>query len=302
MADPDHSTRRWIVRPVPPEPRSIVQLLRDRTLDAELAAHLWLLIGAGVPVVVAAGPQHAGKTTLLNAVLDFLPAERHVVELAGEDETFEWLPQASELGWPGVPRPAAGHVPIRPETTVLYAPELSDHTPAYTWDTGARVFVRAASIGYQLAATIHADSLEEVFELLRWPPVRLTDDELSHLGVVLILRRTAAGRRIVAAHYVRPIARDVHGHTQRLGPAVLATWDPVTDSFEHFGWGVTPELAKRIGSRPGDYEAEVERRRDILRGLVRSGPGETEAVRSALRSALEAGLADPMFDAPEGRS
>jgi hypothetical protein len=272
--------------------------LRDRTFDPELAAHLWLLIGAGVPVVVAAGPQHAGKTTLLNAVLEFLPADRRLVELAGEDERFDWLPQASELGWPGVAHAAEDGDPLRPETTVLYAHELSDHTSAYTWDAAARVFVRAASIGYQLAATIHADSLEEVFELLRWPPVRLTDDELSRLGVVLILRRTTIGRRIVAAHYVRPVARDVHGHTQRLGPAVLATWDPRADTFEHFGWGVTPELAKRIGVRPGDYEAEVERRRDTLRSMVRGGPVESAAVREALRSAL----AEPVFDAPEGRS
>jgi hypothetical protein len=298
MVDSEGPHRRWAMRLVPPEPRSIVQLLRDRTLDPELAAHLWLLIGAGVPVVVAAGPQNAGKTTLLNAVLEFLPADRRLVELAGEDETFDWLPQASELGWPGVAHAAEDGDPLRPETTVLYAHELSGHTPAYTWDAAARVFVRAASIGYQLAATIHADSLEEVFELLRWPPVRLTDDELSRLGVVLILRRTTIGRRIVAAHYVRPVARDVHGHTQRLGPAVLATWDPRTDTFEHFGWGVTPELAKRIGVRPGDYEAEVERRRDTLRSMVRGGPVESAAVREALRSAL----AEPVFDAPEGRS
>jgi hypothetical protein len=298
MVDAEDTPSRWAMRLVPPEPRSIVQLLHDRTLDAELAAHLWLLVGAGVPVVVAAGPQHAGKTTLLNAVLELLPADRRVVELAGESETFAWLPQASELGWPGVAHATPNGEPIRPETTVLYAHELSDHTPAYTWDTAARVFVRAASIGYQLAATIHADSLEEVFEVLRWPPVRLSDDELSHLGVVLILRKTTIGRRIVAAHYVRPIARDVHGHTQRLGPAVLATWDARSDTFEHFGWGVTPELAKRIGERPGDYEAAVERRRDILRNLVRSGPVASAAVRTALRSAL----AEPVFDAPEGRS
>jgi len=298
MVDAEDTPTRWVMRLVPPEPRSIVQLLRDRTLDAELAAQLWLLVGAGVPVIVAAGPQHAGKTTLLNAVLEFLPSERRPVELAGEAETFDWLPQASELGWPGVAHPGTDGDPIRPETTVLYAHELSDHTPAYTWNASARVFVRAASIGYQLAATIHADSLEEVFGTLRWPPVRLTDDELSHLGVVLILRKTTIGRRIVAAHFVRPMARDVHGHTQRLGPAVLATWDPRTDTFEHFGWGVTPELAKRVGARPGDYEVDVERRRDILGRLVRNGPVESEAVRSALRSALS----DPVFDAPEGRS
>ena len=72
MVDAEDTPTRWVMRLVPPEPRSIVQLLRDRTLDAELAAQLWLLVGAGVPVIVAAGPQHAGKTTLLNAVLEFL--------------------------------------------------------------------------------------------------------------------------------------------------------------------------------------------------------------------------------------
>ena len=104
--------------------------------------------------------------------------------------------------------------------------------------------VRAASIGYGLAATIHADSLDEVFEMLRRPPVRLSDDELSHLGVVLVARRLDDDRRrVVAAHYVRPVARDTHGHVQRLGPAVLATWDPTEDAFEHFGWGIIPEPA-----------------------------------------------------------
>ena len=65
----------------------------------------------------------------------------------------------------------------------------------------------------------------------------------------------------MAAHYVRPTARDEHGHTQRLGPAVLATWDAATDRFEHFGWGITPELARRVDRKAGDFELEVDRRR-----------------------------------------
>ena len=201
MADISPPPGRWAFRLVPPEPRSIVELIGSGVLDAELAATVWLLVEARVPIVVAAEAQHVGKTTLLAALLDFLPPTIRVVELAGEDETFGWLPQASELGWPGVARPgAAGGDPIRPETTVLLADELSDHTPAYTWGAAARVAVRAASIGYGLAATIHADSLDEVFDPLRRPPVRLTDDELSHLGVVLIL----AGSTTVAAASSRP--------------------------------------------------------------------------------------------------
>lgn len=294
MADLSPAPGRWAFRPVPPKSRSIVELIRSGTLDAELAAQLWLLVEARVPIVVAAEAQGTGKSTLLAALLDFLPASVRIVELAGETETFHWLPQASELGWPGAARPSPGGDPVRPDTTVLLAPELSDHLPSYTWGEGARVAVRAASIGYGLAATIQADSLDGVFEALRRPPVRLADDELSHLGVVLVLRTVDGGRRrVVAAHYVRPMARDVHGHLQRLGPAVLATWDAAEDAFEHFGWGVTPELALRVGRRAGDFEIETDRRRDYLETLVATGVTEPGPARAAIRAYRPA----PVFDA-----
>jgi hypothetical protein len=294
VAETSSQRGRWAVRHVPPTPRSIVELIRAGTLDAELAATLWLLIEGGVPVVVAAEARGVGKSTLLGALLDFLPPGIHTIELAGATETFDWLPHAPELGWrrpsttpiATVPTPSArpsGGPPIRPDTTVLLIPELSDHLPSYTWGAEARIAIRAASIGYGLAATIHADSLDGVFDALRRPPVALHDDELSRLGLVVILRRIGDGlRRVVAAHYVRPVARDEHGHVQRLGPAVLATWDPDTDRFEHFGWGVAPELATRVRRRPGDFEIEVDRRRDYLAGLAEAGIIEVEAVRAAI--------------------
>jgi hypothetical protein len=74
----------------------------------------------------------------------------------------------------------------------------------------------------------------------------------------------------------------MHGHLQRLGPAVLATWDPATDRFEHFGWGVTPELATRIGAHAGDFEADVDRRRDLLQGLADADVVDIDAVRQAI--------------------
>ncbi len=285
MADTSPMRGRWAFRPVPPEPRSIVALLRAHTLDAELAATVWMLLDARVPLLVAGEAQGTGKTTLLGAFLDLLPPGTRTVELSGEAETFDWLPQASELGWSArTPRTAeAGPPLVRPDTTVLVAAELSDHLPAYTWGEQARIAVRAASIGYGLAATIHADSLDEVFASLGRPPVQLGDDELSRLGVVLILRVASGGRRrVVAAHYVRPTARDVHGHLQRLGPAVLATWDAATDEFEQFGWGIVPELAERTGRRAGDFEAETARRRELLAGLAAAGVVQVDAVQAAI--------------------
>jgi hypothetical protein len=268
-----------------------VELLRAGTLDAELGATLWVLIEGRVPVIVAGAEQGTGKSTLLTALLDFLPQDARVVELAGFGETFDWLPQAAELGWDRGRGHAAGAAttprgpggPVRPDDTVLLVPEFSDHLPSYTWGPQARIAIRAASIGYGLAGTIHADSLDEVYDALRRPPVGADDDELSRLGVVLVMRRIDdRRRRVVAAHYLRPTARDEHGHVQRLGPGVLTTWDAARDVFEQFGWGITPELAVRVGQKPGDLEAEIDRRRDHLTGLAQAGIVDVDAVRAAI--------------------
>ena len=255
---------------------SVVELIATGTLDAELAGLLWLLIEARLPVVVAAKAGRTGKSTLLEAILAFLPPGTRRQSLAGFAEDFEWLPEAAELGWRHARRrPPDAHLdvgPAEPATTYLVAAELSNHLPTYTWGQQARVAVRAVSRGYGLGATIHADSLEEVFALLSGPAVGLTAEELSRLGLVLILRLVPDGRRRLAAgHYVRPVVRDAGGHVQRLGPAVLATWDPARDALDHFWWGILPELAERTGRRAGDFEAEQVRRASYLAGLVEGG-------------------------------
>jgi hypothetical protein len=290
-----------------PPPRSIVELIRQGVLDAELAALLWLLVEGRVPLLVAAGPSGTGKTTLLEALLAFLPAGTERRQVLGMLEQFEWLPEAERLGWrrdavdplsafragasvrlgdaAGAVGPAAAgpRIRVNPATTCLVVAELSAHTPFYTWADAARVVVRAVALGYQLAATIHAESLEEVLEELAEPPNDLTGDELSRLGVVAILRIDRTGqRRITAVHYVRPVSRDAGGHVQRLGPAVLATWDPRGDRFEHFAWGIGPELAERIGMRAGDLGPELARRAEYLAGLAAAGIDGVDAVRTAI--------------------
>lgn len=280
----------WGSHRSPPQPRSIIELIRAGTIDAEVAALVWLLLEARVPLIVAAERGRAGKSTLLEALLEFLPPGAKRRELDGVAETFDWLPHAHDLGWhhPAAAEPAA---PADPATTWLIAQELSDHLPIYVWGDTARVALRAVSLGFGLGATIHADSLEEVFDALRRPPVALADDELTRLGVVLIMRAyppppgdlgAGPARRVVAAHYVRPLARDAHGHVQRLGPAVLATWDEREDEFEHFAWGILPELAERAGRRAGDFEQELERRRAYLEGLAAAGVVDVSKVRIAI--------------------
>jgi hypothetical protein len=108
----------------------------------------------------------------------------------------------------------------------------------------------------------------------------------------------ARGRlRVTAAHYVRPLARDAHGHSQRLDPAVLATWDERLERYEHFAWGVLPEIAARLGRRGGDLEADLHHRRDDLAGLAKAGVTKLDEVQR-----LIAGYRVRWGDGHSGRS
>lgn len=265
---------------------AIVDLLRAGVLDAELAALLWLLVEARVPVVVA-GRSITAAAEMRDALLALLPADARPVRLAGEAEEFGWLPEATELGWRRERPPATGGVasarngpgPERASsaTGVLLA-DLEDGTPGGSWGPRARIAIRSLALGYGMLATTVGERLEDVLGALKAPPVSADDDELSRLGVVLVVRPAddppadgemadggpAPRHRIVAAHYVRPVARDEHGHVQRMPPAVLATWNPTADRFDHFAWGLTTELAGRVGRSPIELEREQARRaRDL---------------------------------------
>jgi hypothetical protein len=258
-------------------PAALSEFVRAGTLDAELAALVVLLLGARVPMVVA-GPPIAARDALADALLAILPDDVSVIELAGSAEEFEWLPEAVELGWRRERHVVAatrrdGMARASAANTVIVARDLAGTGRLATGGERARLVVRALAVGYGLVATIDEPDLEGVLERLHRPPVGTDEDERSRLGIVLAVAEVAPGPRVVAAHYVRPVARDQHGHVQRLPPAVLATWNMATDSFDQFAWGVAPELADRLGRSAIELERELARLAASLRGPgVRSGP------------------------------
>ena len=268
----------------PVAPASLVGLVCDGVLDAELAALAWITIEAGIPVVVAGEPVEA-RSRVRDSLLDLLPPASRIVTLAGDAETFSWMAEAVELGWrhDGPWAAAAASDLIRAGTIdapVVLVADLADEAPGRTWGEHARLVIRALALGYGLAATAGGSRLEDVLGLLAAGPVGAIDDELTRLGVVLILGPDDRGAlRVRAAHYLRPVARDAHGHIQRLAPAVLATWNDQSGRFDHFAWGVVGELGGRTGLRAADFEREQAlRARRISAG---GGGGTPASIRAA---------------------
>jgi len=186
-------------------------------MDAGLAALLWQLVEASLPVTVA-GPRGSGRRMLLAALNELRPV--------------------------GVPLPPS-----------------------------------------RLPAIVEAGSLVELGERLAAPPFLASDDELRTLGAVLILGAAAGAAgpvRVLAAHYVRPLELDGHGHVQRRPPAVLAAWDPAAGAFDDYAWGILPELAARAGIEAPAFETERHRRAAYLGDLVHSGVTGPDAARRAL--------------------
>ncbi|MEO8462731.1 MAG: hypothetical protein ABI555_05935 [Chloroflexota bacterium] len=228
---------------IPGEPPSLVELVRRGTVDAELAALVWVLVEARIPLVVAAPGPLVDDGTAGAVLRGLLASLRPDLGLAGID--------ALELAEPLAARSA-----------------------------------RAIVHGDRPGGLARADSLQALYDDLgSGPPLGLTDDELSFLGCVLVLGLdddppveaadpamvAVRALRVVVAHYIRPLHRDEHGHAQLLGPAVLATWDQARQGFEHFAWGVLPEIAARLERRTGDLEADLHHRQDDLRGLAAAG-------------------------------
>lgn len=226
-------------------PLSIVDLIAGGTLSPDLAAYLWQRLAAGASLIVAAWPPRAGKTTVLTALLAFLPPETPVYFTRGWGETFD-LPPLN-----------AAH-PI-----YLLVNEISDHLPVYSWGPYARRAFALLPQGYALAATMHADTPEEVAAQLVYE-LAIPPEQVSRLDLCLTLAvERRDGRLYRYVHELAAFAAD-HG---RLAARRLAR-------RRGQGWEFHPEAEV-------DPPEQV-RRADFLRRLLERGIRDPLAVAEAL--------------------
>ena len=126
--------------------------------------------------------------------------------------------------------------------------------------------------GVGLALTITALDLRDLLVRLEHPDIGLPEDAIRRLGMVVVVEHPMRGLRLRSTHYLRPSERDAQGHIQRRPPAVLATWDAGTDSFDDFAWGITPELADRVDRSQADFEQRQRSRGAFLAALATRAP------------------------------
>lgn len=125
--------------------------------------------------------------------------------------------------------------------------------------------------GAGLGIGLSVASLQGAMDRLASAPVGLPQDAIRRLGMVVVADRSGRGLRLSVVHYLRPAERDGQGHVQRRPPAVLAAWDETADSYEHYAWGITPELADRVDRSQADFEERQKDRAGFLTAMARAG-------------------------------
>ncbi|HEY7356153.1 MAG TPA: hypothetical protein VH590_06785 [Ktedonobacterales bacterium] len=286
-------------------PLSVAQLIALGSLDATTAALLWMLIERHTPYIIS-GPTSptpgVGKTTTLNAMLDFLPDGTSLVYTSGMFERFDFREMTE------------------PASTCVLCNEVSDHLRIYMWGRVARRFLDLPAEGYAIATSMHADTLDDVLSALMGD-LHLSAEQMARLGVIvnigIVGRVWPPRRRFLTINLMRPrppvpladsdAPQDEEAPADLLlGPASdhlsilpLSQWEAKGDCFTHPDAGMLAQVAAFLKMDPADFSAALQRRVDCLQALAEGNGAAQRPVRRAIARLREAEARGQEADADE---
>jgi len=167
-------------------PMSIIDLIRQGTLNYSLAGQLWMYLeGLSIRpanIIIAGGPG-VGKTTLLNALFSFIPASDRmvVIEDTLELNTFmedscSRLESDEDLSLADLVK---NSLRMRPERIIIGEVRGEE----------ARDMITACNIGKYCMGTLHALTSREAIIRLQSEPMNVPEMLINLIDVFIILKR-----------------------------------------------------------------------------------------------------------------
>ncbi len=234
---------------------SVAQIIALGSVDTKTAALTWLVLEHGASLTVAGptDPQPGiGKTTTLNALLQFVPEGTALAYMSGmyEDFAFTQLPD------------------IDPACTYALCNEVSDHLPIYMWGRVARRYLTLPAKGYHIATSVHADTVDDVIYMYQHD-LRVSVEDVRRLGLVvnigLVGRVYPMRRRWLTTHFLQPHADPKC--PDAVIPLPLSLWNEFDDTFEYADQSILDDLARWAGMKPTEFAAALQQRTDCLEEL-----------------------------------
>ncbi|MEW5760582.1 MAG: type II/IV secretion system ATPase subunit [Candidatus Thermoplasmatota archaeon] len=227
--------RRFREKPMTPS-----DLIRTKTMSAEMVAYLWHAVEMGESIVVCGGTA-SGKTTTMNAILLFVPPQMKIITIEDTREINlpheNWIAGLTRSGFGerGKDGKLAGEIDmyellraaLRQRPQYLVVGEVRG-IETYT-------MFQAMATGHTVYSTMHADSVKSMVYRLENPPINLPRILLTSLNVVIIQGQVKVGKGI--ARRVKNIVEIVglEPETNELATNIIYTWNVADDTFSFGG-------------------------------------------------------------------
>lgn len=188
---------------------SLAHLIANRTLSAEMAATLAAAAKERRSLLFVAIPRMAGKSTVMQASLQYAPAGTPLHPLSTA---------AGNLG-----------IPAQGDGGYLVVSEISPAGFAdYLWGADARAVFAALDRGFSLATALHASGVDEAFEVLTLGN-GIPKEQAARIDLVVYIRSIGPWSR-PSRRVVEEIAETDGVHAA--GARLLHRWSESDDRFE----------------------------------------------------------------------
>jgi len=249
-----------------------------KTITSEAAAFLWLAIEYELSILITGGTA-SGKTSMLNALLPFMPPNQRVITMEDTRELnlpryMHWVPLTTR---PPTPR-GEGEVSLldlmenslrmRPDRIIVGEVRAKKET---------EVMFEAMHTGHSCYGTFHALDAQELVDRIISPPMSIPPMVMGSLHLILtqyLNRRIGRRRTLEIVELLKPES----GERPKLN--VLYRYNPKIDLLEKVNESerVTSELELFTGMNEREMYEDIQGKKEILEWLVRKGIKEVEDV------------------------
>jgi flagellar protein FlaI len=263
---PSMTIRRFTETPI-----SVTQLIKWGTLNAGIAAYLWICLQYGRSFFLCGGTA-CGKTTTMNAIVPFIPPDRKIYTTESTPEM-----QVPHDVWQRLLTKTAGPKEGQVDMFDLLRAALRSRPdyiiPGEVRGAEGNIVFGAMQTGHPVMTTFHAGSVTKVIQRFTGDPINVPKTFMDNLDFVVIQlgieREGKLLRRVTSIDEIEGYNRAVDGIMARQA----FDWDPVEDvhSFKanRNSFILEEKIARNAGyADVAEIYDEYEKRKHILERMV----------------------------------
>jgi len=259
------------------DPWTITDFIENGTIDKEVAAFLWLCLQYELNVIVSGGTG-AGKTSLLNVLMPFIPPNQRVLSIEDTREVslpefLHWVPlttrEPNPEGKGGVSMLDLLVNALRMRPDRILVGEIRKKKQA-------EVLFEAMHTGHSVYSTLHADTAQQTVRRLVNPPINVPQTMVDAVDVNVVMFRDRR-RNFRRAMEVAEVAEN---DEEDLEARVLYEWNSQEDETEkkRESEAIFQTLKLHTGMTRDEMEDSIDEKKRILEWMMEHNVNTVDTV------------------------